>query len=201
MRTIALLGAPGAGKTRLANALADELVKGDGQCGDCNTPITIVDNYVNPVRDNFNYEIGLNGGYMATISIAVERYNQERVAGYDGCKTMISCGTVVESSVYLAQYFERSMSLLSSDEDLIEEAQRIEGSVKMLAVLYQDTFKYEKAFYLPPLKPNSDERWATFDRNLQAAFSAFEVPVAPLLVEDYKDGDDLVRQQVERVLS
>lgn len=200
MRTIALLGAPGAGKSRLAHAVADELVRRDGQCDDCNTPITIVDNYSTVVRDRGQYEIGLNGGYMASIGIAVERYNQERAAGYDGCKTLISCGTVVESSVYLAQHFERTLALKTTDEARMEEAQRIEGTVKMLAVLYMDTFKYEKAFYLPPLQPNEDERWATFDRNLQAAFSAYNVPVAPLLIEEYEDEDDLVRQQVEKVL-
>ena len=200
MRTIALLGAPGAGKTRLANAIADELVRGDGQCDDCNTPITIVDNYANSVRDHGNYEIGLNGGYMASIGIATERYHRERSAGYDGCKTLITCGTVVESSVYLAQHFERSLAMKTTDEERMEEAQRIEGTIKMIAVLYMDTFKYEKAFYLPPLQPREDQRWATFDRNLQAAFSAYNVPVAPLLIEDYKDEDDLIRQQVEKVL-
>lgn len=201
MKTIALLGAPGSGKTKLAEAIADEYIRSDGQCDECNTPVHIVDEYAQYIRDHGQYEIGIHGGYMANISIAVERYNRERHAFYEiKPKTLIICGTVIETSVYLSGNFERMFKLANSDEDKIQTAQRIEGTSKMLATLYMDTFQYTKAFYLPAHKPPTEENWMTFERNLQAAFNAFNAPVAPLLIEDATDEDDLLEKQVAKVM-
>lgn len=200
MKAIALIGAPGAGKTKLASAIANELIRGDGQCEECNTPVAVVDGYAEKIRDHGSYEIGLDGGYMVNLAISLERYNQERTAAFDHAKTIITCGTVLESAVYLAQHFERSLALKAEGEEQMQEVQRIEASIKALAMMYMDTFKYDKAFYVPPLALNEDPRWATFDRNLQASFSAYNAPVVPLLVEEFEDEKDLIRQQVERVL-
>lgn len=202
MKTIALVGAPGVGKSRLAQAIADELVRADGSCDDCNTPIGIVDDYPLVVRDQGEYEIGLNGGYMATVSIAVQRYNMERKFGYDGTtKTMIVCGTIIESATYLAQHFERTLAVKNSEEEKFEEIKRFEACIGMTALLYMDTFKYDKAFYIPPVEAPEDELWMTFERNLQAAFQAYNAPVAPLIIEEFKDADDLVAQRVAKVLA
>lgn len=201
MKTIALLGSPGSGKSKIAEAIKDELIRGDGQCNECNTPVEIVDNYTRRIEDDGEYEVGLDGGYMANISVAVERYNRERFVGKGmKPKTMITCGTVIETSVYTSQHFERTLRTLPTDEEKMEEAIRMEACVKMLAVLYMDTFKYGKAFYVPTLQPPKDERWMTFERNLQAAFQAYNAPVAPLLIESYEDEEDLLRQQVEKIL-
>ena len=201
MKRIALIGSPGSGKTKLAQAIAEELIRSDGQCADCNTPITIVDNYAQVVRDNGYYEIGLDGGYMANLAMAVERYNRERASQYSGSKTIISCGTVLESAVYMAQHFARTLNVLpEDDESRVREAQRIESAIKMLATLYMDTFKYTQAFYLPHAQPSEEERWVSFEKNLQASFSAYSAPVVPLLIEEFDGEDDLLKKQVERVL-
>lgn len=200
MSTIALIGAPGSGKSRLAHALQKRFTASEPQCDQCPPGAVIVDDYAIDVRDAGNYEIGLNGGYMADISIAVERYNNERrVANYEPKNTIV-CGTIIETAVYLAQYFERTLALKQTDEEKFQEAKRFEGCTFMLAVLYMDTFKYDKVFYLPPLAQPEDNRWLTFERNLQAAFQAYGAPVVPLIIEEFKDEDDLVAQQVERVL-
>lgn len=199
MKRIALLGIPGAGKSRLAEELHNEIVRRDGGC-DCDTPVAIVDDYAFDVRDRGEYAIGLEGGYMANVSIAIERYNQERAWAHGGMKTIITCGTIIESSVYLAQHFERSLPLQDTDEEKIQEAQRLESTVKMMAILYMDTFRYDKAFYLPSKSAPDNERWMTFERNVQAAFAAYNAPVVSLMVEEYKDEDDLIKQQIARVL-
>jgi hypothetical protein len=203
MKRIALLGIPGSGKSRLAAAIRDELIRNDGQgCGDCNTPVEILDDYAYDVRDKAQYAIGLEGGYMANVSIGIERYNRERDFYHEvQPKTLIVCGTVIESSVYLAQHFERSLPLQNTDEEKIQEAQRLESTVKMLAILYMDTFSYEKAFYLPSTTAPGNERWLTFERNLQASFSAYNAPVTSLMIEEYKDEEDLLKRQVAKVLA
>lgn len=202
MKTIALLGSPGSGKTHLAEAIKDEFIRNDGQCEECNTPVAIVDSYPEMVRDSGSYEIGLDGGYMANISIALGRYNMERhFFHHGGYKTAIICGTVIESSVYSAMHFERSIKMATTDEDKLQEAQRFDASVKFLAALYMDTFKYAKAFYIPPVEEPKDERWLNFERNLQGAFSAYNAPVTPLIVESFSDADDLIAQRVAKVLA
>lgn len=201
MKTIALIGAPGSGKSRLAKAIEEEYIKGDGQCDECNTPVVVVDDYAESARNFGAYEIGLYGGYMANITIAIDRYACERFAYHETkAKTIITCGTIIETSVYLSQQFEQMIKGATTGGDKLEVAQRIEGTVKMLAVLYMDTFKYTKAFYLPSLEAPTDESWMSFERNLQAAFNAFNAPVAPILVEEFKDEEDLVRQQLDIVM-
>lgn len=201
MKAIALLGSPGSGKTETAEALRDEIIRRDGQCADCKTPVALVDGYAEMVRDAAQYEIGLDGGYMANISIALGRYNMERTFFHSGdYKTAIVCGTVLESSVYSAMHFERTIKLANSDEEKLQEAQRFDASIKMMATLYMDTFKYARAYYIPPLEKPSDERWLNFERNLQAGFSAYNAPVLPLIVEQYSNHDDLVQQRVAQIL-
>jgi hypothetical protein len=201
VKSIALIGAPGSGKSRLARAIEEEYIKGDGQCEECNTPVAIVDRYADTVRDSGQYEIGLRGGYMANMAIAVERYNKERYAYHENkAKTIITCGTVIETSVYLSQQFEQMIQAATTQEDKLQVASRIEGTVKMLAVLYMDTFKYTKSFYLPSSEAPTDESWMSFERNLQAAFNAYNAPVAPILVEEFKDEEDLVRKQLDIVM-
>jgi hypothetical protein len=201
MKRIALIGIPGSGKTRLAKALSDEIIRSDGQDCDCNTPVEILDDYAINVRDNGQYAIGLDGGYMANISMAVERYNRERFFHYEvQPKTLIVCGTVLETAIYMSHHFEKSLAMISGEDEGTMEGARLEATVKMLAVLYMDTFHYEQAFYLPSLTPSEDERWRNFERALQASFAAYAAPVAPLLIEEFKDEKDLVKQQVAKVL-
>lgn len=199
MNTIALVGAPGSGKTSLAEAIKDKVEGEDAPCAHCPPSVLITDTYVFNTRDEGEYEIGLDGGYMANIDIAMERYRMERRNGHLEPKLMVTCGTVIESAVYSAMNFERSLSLKNTDEEKMEEAKRFQGCTSMLAVMFMDMFKYERAFYLPsPTKPD-DDRWLNFERNLQAAFQAYQAPIIPLVVEDFNDEEDLTQKRLARL--
>lgn len=201
MKTIALIGAPGAGKSALANAIEDKVLANEPRCQSCPPPIIVVDNYAYETRDKGEYEIGLNGGYMANIDIASTRYRRERLAAHQEPKYMITCGTVVETATYLAQGFERTLAIRQTEEDKQDEAKRFQGCTGMLAVLYMDTFKYDQAFYLPSPEKPEDDRWLYFEKSLQAAFQVYATPVAPLIIEDFKDRDDLTQKRVERIFN
>lgn len=199
MKTIALIGAPGAGKSALAQAIIQKVEATYPRCGTCPLPALVVDGYADETKNVGEYEIGLNGGYMANIDIAATRYRHERVAAHQEPKYMITCGTIVETATYLAQGFERTLAIRQTEEDKQDEAKRFQGCTGMLAVLYMDTFKYDQAFYLPsPAKPE-DERWEKWERNLQAAFQVYATPVAPLVIEDFRDKDDLTQKRLERI--
>lgn len=199
MKTIALLGAPGSGKTQLAKAIKSRMEIDEPPCDQCPAPVLVADQYALKTRDDGEYEIGLNGGYMANIDIAMERYRMERRIGHIEPKLMVTCGTVIETAVYSAMHFERSLTLKNTDEEKMEEAKRFQGCTSMLAVMFMDMFKYERAFYLPsPVKPE-DDRWLNFERNLQAAFQAYQAPVIPLVVEDFNDKEDLTEKRLARL--
>lgn len=200
MRTIALVGAPGSEKTRLARALVEKINLVDPQCQNCPATVGVVDEYALQTRDRGEYEIGLNAGYMANIDIACMRYRTERIMYNMEEKYMITCGTVVETAVYTALHFERTMPFQKTDEDKLRENQRFQACTSMLATLYLDTFKYDVAYYLPSPQKPEDERWLGFERSLQAAFQVFATPIVPLMIEEFSDVDDLTDKRVEKVI-
>lgn len=200
MKTIALIGAPGAGKSKLAQAVVRKIEASNPQCESCPRPAIVVDDYAYDTRDAGEYAIGLDGGYMANIDLATTRYRMERKVAHLEPQYMIVCGTIVETAVYTAMHFERTLAIRVKEEDKMGEAARFQACTSMIATLYMDTFKYERAFYLPSPRKPEDERWEAFERNLQAAFQAYSSPIAPLVVEDFKDEDDLTEQRVGMIL-
>jgi energy-coupling factor transporter ATP-binding protein EcfA2 len=195
---IALIGAPGSGKTTLAHAVRDAIVRDDGTCEECFTPVEIIDKYAEWVSHHGDYAVGYDGGYMTNIAISTERYNRERRA-LQRAKTVITCGTVLESAIYLALNFEARAQYREglSQDDQLQEARRIESTLKMMACIYMDTFKYRKVFYLPP--NGGDDRTRLFDRNLQASFQAFNAPVTSLAMEG--NPDELLAKRVELIMN
>lgn len=199
MTKIGLVGLPGSGKTVLAQTLENAYIMGDGQCAECNTPVAIVDKYAEDVAWRGDWAIGLEGGWLANAAIALERYNRERRAAMSA-KTIISCGTVIESAVYLAMEFEHQQTF-SVEAEQFAVAARIEAGLRFFSALAVDTLHYDRMFYLPPVLTPDNERWKVFDRNVQAAFGAFEVPIEPLVVEEFSDAEDLVAQRVALCLA
>lgn len=200
MRRIGLIGLPGSGKTILADALERAYVMDDASCAECNTPVAIVDNYAEQVAESGDWAIGLDGGWMVSVAISIERYNQERKAASEGAKTIITCGTLLESSVYMAMEFESQQSFATQPE-LPQLHARVEGGLRFFAAMYMDTFRYNKVFYLPPITAPESEKWKTFDRNLQASFAAFNlVEVEPLTIEEFESPEDLLAKRVEMIL-
>lgn len=177
---IALLGIPGSGKTVLAATLRDQL----------NENADVIDHYAEDVAERGDYAIGLEGGWLASVTISTERYARERGAKKD---TVITCGTLLESSVYTMMHFEE-MSEFYTEQEKENANERINTSMRFFANLYLDTFRYDKAFYLPPLNAPDNDRFKVLDQNVQAAFGAFNlIPVEPL------EGD--TAQRADTVLS
>ncbi len=180
--TIALLGMPGSGKTELAAGIEEALVKEDGGCTSCRTPVRVVDDYAYRIRDHGDFAIGLEGGWMASIAVATERLCQERRAQADS-KTVVLCGTMLESAVYMGMHFEE-MAKIYTEAEAKDAALRLEAGMRLFAAMYMDVFHYNRVFYLPAINAPEGDRWRIFDKNLQASFQAFDlIPVEPLMDE------------------
>lgn len=187
MISIALVGAPGSGKTELATALSERL---DG-------PTFIIDDYVDEVSKRLDVVAGFRADYYTNLAIAIERIAMEKkieTAQDDGA--LITVGSLLETSVYTAMQFERKNKMLHDDAEKQDMLRRVEATLKTLACFYMDSFFYDCVFYLPPTAAN--EEYELFDKNLQASFEAFYLnPVYTLKTESVDDRVDEMLQQIE----
>jgi hypothetical protein len=184
---IGLVGVPGSGKS----ALAESIKKALEDIGNKNhLPVAIVDGYVEQLQTEVDLALSWSGTYIGNNHVALKRESQERVASKDN-KTVISCGTLFETSSYTAQALQEDYELLEEDDmegkhDLVL---RTEAVTRILACLYADTLRYDHIFYLPPVGEITDFRVNDLEKNLQAAFNAFKLfPVTKLFV----DGDNML---------
>lgn len=183
---IAIIGAPGSGKTELVKLIGPQLGA---------TWITL-DEYAEKACDDIDYAPGTDGGYIANLAVALKRLGMERVADLDefAFQYRITCGTLLETSVYSAMDFEITSKYQEEDE-IVNNTRRVEAVLKTLACLYADSFDYDLVFYLPA----RSEEWKEFDKNLQTAFAAFFlVKTVPLLEDTMEENADIALKIIKK---
>jgi hypothetical protein len=188
---IGLIGAPGTGKTALAETLKTALEE------PLDANVYVVDGYAEAIEKRQDLAVGWMGGYLANLNIALEREARERIA-LDHFTHVITCGTVIDSATYVAL---DGADLLNGDDEVerLDDLRRIEATMRVLSCLYIDTFKYDHVFYLPS-GPTSLYSRREFDKNLQVAFQAFNLTKVTPLLEGGKDVVDLTANRCKTVL-
>jgi energy-coupling factor transporter ATP-binding protein EcfA2 len=171
---IGLIGAPGSGKTALAHLLAETLGHEE---------TLVLDGYVEDVEVDFDYKMGRFATYIGNIAIALRRHQMER-AYQDRFKTLISCGTVVDTAVYMA-----AEATLVADPGEDHFARRHISSLAVLSCMVDDLFTYDFVFYLPNLTEPEDPFERTVATELRTGLEVFEVPYITLAYDD--DGERL----------
>lgn len=174
---IALAGVPGSGKTALAKSLQKEFEKDPEKYGS----IAIIDDYISEIEEETDLALGFFGTYIGNIHVALGREYRDRIAREEH-DTTITCGTLFETSAYLAQKMEREFSILEEEGEKYEWNLRVDASMRYISCLYLDTVRYDMIYHLSPIvleEENIDI--TTLERSLQAAFNAFELfPVTRL---------------------
>ena len=197
---IALIGVPGSGKTEFATALEDFLVVNDGICKACLTPVAIVDDYATPASEEIDIASGFAASWYLDLFISLKRLAEERRAAVEG-KTIITCGTIIESTQYAMANFASRMDF-KMDREKEDEAKRIQAAMMTFACLFMDTFAYDRVYFLNQVKPADDEQssFAELDKNTRAAFEAFNlIEIAKELVVETTDLEEATAQRIEMV--
>lgn len=158
---IGLIGAPGSGKTALADALSTELNMG------------VIDDYVEAVEFHLNYVMGRYATYVGNLAIMIERHACERGVGDD----FISCGTPIDTVTYMA-----ASAHLTGDEAW---QRRALGSLTTAGCMVDDMWEYDHVFYLPggTADANEDGYLKTIEEELRTSLRLFEIPHTTLTPE------------------
>lgn len=91
---IHLSGAPGSGKSALAESLCRPLVGRGYQ------PLQVIDNVQLDIEERFDLAVGMGGGWLADFCMAIERIGQIREAQARGTECFIVCGGLAESACH-----------------------------------------------------------------------------------------------------
>lgn len=133
---IALLGAPGAGKTRIARELRAALAEKYGA-------FVLIDNYVQQLEKRTNFAYGHFASYVPNLTVALDRTGIENKHADNNT---ITCGTIFDTISYTILH-GREAARFSPEGQL--EMVRANATLGTMGMLVADTFNYNYAFYLP----------------------------------------------------
>jgi energy-coupling factor transporter ATP-binding protein EcfA2 len=140
---IALLGAPGAGKSTFATKLATALREQKGEVK--RQTVKIVDKYVDRLIKDTGYAYGIFATYPQNFQILFERWSAEQRAENAGAETIITCGSLYETVLYTALRVNSNVAL-KEDQELI-----VHGRVAMeaLGMIEKEIADHDLLFFLP----------------------------------------------------
>lgn len=139
---LAILGAPGAGKSDFAHDLADKLEEAGEK------PFMLIDFVVEDLRRVTGLEFGGFGSHIDDMQVVFKRREEElELSFYDnGNMNTITVGTVLDST---AHCFVRAEDPAHNRKELFTSNERLRAIAETFGMLYTDTWDYDYAFYLP----------------------------------------------------
>jgi hypothetical protein len=191
---IGLAGVPGSGKSKLALAIKNELEKQNEY-----EEVEIIDGYIDEIEKETDLALGFHGTYIGNMHVAIGREYRDRIARENN-DAVITCGTLFETSAYLAQKMEREFSVLEEEDEKYEWNLRVDASMRYISCLYIDTVRYDRIYHLSPLTTDGDADLTVLEKNLQAAFNAFELYPVKRLEADGADLTEITENRVKLVM-
>lgn len=172
---IGIIGAPGSGKTNLAQGIKKAL--------DDKIDFDIVDEYVGDLSDGTGLAFGHFAGYIGNLQVTFERLarEQESTRQYEGT---ITCGTVVDSLIYAAMYSQLARQAPNQRAELARAA----TTMGAFGMIIYDTFDYDLSFYLPLSQEHRQEHegeWnVLFDLEVAPTLAQLDLELKPILLDD-----------------
>jgi hypothetical protein len=197
MIKVGLIGVPSSGKTELADAISKRIT------GPSASPsiIWILDKIPERASEEMNSALGFSGSWHSDLGISLTRIGQERYAEEAGADVCVTCGTLIDSTVYSMIRFESRMKF-KQDNELEDEAKRVQSSMMTNACLYMDTFYYDRLYFLNQIGPVKEdaELFTTLDKQLRSSFEAFGiVKTAKELIVETSDMTEATEQRMAMI--
>jgi hypothetical protein len=180
---IGLLGAPGAGKSKLAKRLKKEL-----EARFQTETYPIVDNYVSKLAKQTGRAYGHWANYVDNLNVGFKRYELEVNAG----DNLITCGTILDTITYGFSIADLDVQRNAQRRTMAINIATLNALMKTQGWLFTQMFAYDVAFYLPVT--NSEGHPPRQDAALRTTIDEFFAAIVPL--EEGK-----IDRQVKRALS
>lgn len=179
MKRIALIGAPGSGKSALAGALAKKLNARDELSGD--EEFVIIDSYVEELGVRTGLAFGNFSTYLGNLLVAAERIEREFHAKNEERHNSITCGTIIETTVYQA-IFGQQMPEDANKREVMQA--RMALVMQTLGMIIYDTFRYDHIFLLDLVDEDVDRERRDFvirvDQEIKDCLAQFDIPATTL---------------------
>jgi nicotinamide riboside kinase len=171
MKRIALIGPPSSGKGDLALLLATRL----------DDDYTIIDNYVDDLTEQTGLAFGYFSTYLGNLMVASERLAREYRAKNILELNSITCGTIIETTVYQA-IFGQQLPADPAKQEI--EAARMALIMQTFGMVIYDTFRYDHVFVLDLIQekidPERKEFTLTVDQEIKDCLAQFQIPAVRL---------------------
>jgi hypothetical protein len=166
---IAIIGAPGAGKSDLANRLAPYL------------KLHKVDNYIDKLEKKTGIAMGYLADFVPQLMCAAERIEAEYYQMQRYSEDYVLCGTTVESVAYIAI---RAVDSLQYTEDKHAATARAQAAIDA-ATLLLEHWNYDHVLYLPLSQSHEDDWDKRLDRSIQEALAMLSIDHTPLTSDNH----------------
>jgi len=141
---IGLMGVPGAGKTKLANAVKRALPE---------YKFIVCDKYAEKIGEEMDMQIGIEATYLPNLHIATKREQEVRKLVLEE-KNYILCGTTFDTLCYAGFHAEVLASSAGDQEKKTGLLMREMTAAQLFAYMAIDLFSFTHVFYLPVTDPD-----------------------------------------------
>lgn len=181
MMRIALVGVPGAGKSRIARKLEKEF------------GFPVIDGYVDRLESQIDKSLGFNADFIPNLGVAYERLFREWEVLKDE-DSYIICGTVLESACYTSIWAASTMHLAESQ---IIQRQSINAIMDIFGIITVENWAYDLVFYLPPPQ-DATELENRLDFSIRDGFAMLGIDHVPLTDDDrVEQASTIVKEHLE----
>jgi hypothetical protein len=155
---IGILGAPGAGKSAFAKALATAIRKERGNAPVLQ-PVKVVDGYTDSLIKRTGYAFDIFATYPQNLHILFERWTREQEAEKAGCHTLITVGTLYETTLYTGLRVNSDLALKA------DKTTQMQGRVamEMMGVIHSLIATHDLLLFLPYTSKVVAEKGRSYD--------------------------------------
>ncbi len=183
---IAILGAPGVGKSKLARAVGKK------------HELVVVDGYIQRAQKSADLALGPWSSYTEHFMVAGLRNLAEHKAGFD---KRVTVTTIIDTLTYAA--VKSDVLLNKSPETSRGLYLAAQAAMQGLGLIYTETWDYDLTFWLPfsdKEKREADGTWLlALDSAYPAVIESFDVPNCHRLDGTHSDRVGVVNSIIEMI--